>query len=72
MPEVCIQNGICSKLNVVFMASVCLTKTWLDENIPDSDLSIHRNRHGGGIALYTSTDFAFKVIFLLITVFNVS
>ena len=34
-------------------------------------ICLDRNRHGGGIALYISADFAFKVIFLVITVSNV-
>ncbi len=45
---------------------VCLTETWLDATIPDSDIDldgylIHRhdrNRHGGGVAIYVSESLA--------------
>ena len=65
---------------------VCLTETWLSEDIMESECAIpgyqcvrcDRNRHGGGIALYISNEFEFLVTmcgpkeleFLLVSLHN--
>ena len=67
---------------------VCLTETWLSEDIMESECAIpgyqcvrcDRNRHGGGIALYISNEFEFLVTmcgpkeleFLLVSLHNIN
>ena len=67
---------------------VCLTETWLSEDIMESECAIpgyrcvrcDRNRHGGGIALYISNKFEFQVTmcgpkeleFLLVSLHNIN
>ena len=49
---------------------VCISKTWLDKEISDTELTIigynlarlDRNRQGGGVDIYINADFAFNVI----------
>ena len=49
-------------------ACICLSETWLDESVFDSEFSINnyslrrkdRNRHGGGVAIYIRRDIAFN------------
>ena len=51
---------------------ICITESWLDTHISDQELSIDgyniirrdRNRHGGGVALYISTNLSYKIIFV--------
>ena len=46
-----------------------ITESWLDESVPDSEISIDnfslvrkdRNRNGGGVALYIKNSLAFNV-----------
>ncbi len=52
--------------------AVCITESWLDEEISDNELSINdycllrldRSRHGGGVALYVRDTFLVKTIFV--------
>ena len=49
-------------------ACICITETWLDETVLDSEIQIQnysirrkdRNRHGGGVCIYVRTDLAFN------------
>lgn len=51
---------------------VCICETWLSSDIEDDELSIDgyriirldRNRHGGGVALFISSNLSHKVIYL--------
>ena len=50
---------------------ICITESWLDENITDDKLCLpgfnllrlDRNRHGGGVAMYINDLFLYRVIF---------
>lgn len=50
---------------------VCITETWLDDDISDSELFIpgyvmvrlDRSRHGGGIIMYIKSVFSYNVLF---------
>ena len=49
-------------------ACICITETWLDETVFDSEIQIQnysirrkdRNRHGDGVCIYVRTDLAFN------------
>ena len=51
---------------------MCICETWLGSDIEDNELSINsyriirldRNRHGGGVALFISSNLSHKVIYL--------
>ena len=51
---------------------VCICETWLGPDIDDNELSINgyrtirldRNRHGGGVALFISSNLSHEVIYL--------
>ena len=53
---------------------VCITETWLDSTIMDSELYIpdfdivrlDRNRHGGGVIIYFRSTFICNLLFMLI------
>ena len=57
----------CNDLNPHIL---CISETWLDNEISDSEVSIgnydlvrlDRNRHGGGVAIYIHVDFTYNVI----------
>jgi len=50
---------------------VCITETWLDDNVSDSEICIpvfdivrlDRNRHGGGVIIYVSSLFTYNILF---------
>ena len=56
---------------------VCITETWLDDDISDSELGfvtvrLDRSRHGGGIIImYIKSDFSYNVLLLAIPILNV-
>ena len=49
-------------------ACICMTETWLDESVFDSEVQIDsyvlrrqdRNRHGGGVCIYIRSDLSFN------------
>lgn len=49
-------------------ACICMTETWLDETVFDSEIQIDnyvlrrqdRNRHGGGVCIYVRSDLSFN------------
>ena len=50
-------------------ACICISETWLDISVPDSEIAIHnyyiqrrdRNRHGGGVCIYVRKDLSFNI-----------
>jgi len=50
---------------------VCITETWLDDNVTISEICIpgfdivrlDRNRHGGGVIIYVSSLFIYNILF---------
>ncbi len=61
-------DEICATMKDASFDIVCLSETWLDNRIPDSDIEIEeyvlyrrdRNRHGGGVAIYASQSLVTK------------
>ncbi len=52
------------------LCCVCIVETWLSEDISDLEISIEnydvvrldRNRHGGGVLIYTHTSLTWEVL----------
>ena len=57
---------------------VCICETWLSSDIEDNELSIDgyriirldRNRHGGGVALFISSNLSHKMVALNVLLFH--
>ena len=63
-------NELCTTVTLEQPHIMCVLKTWLSPDITDNELQISgyqlvrldRNRNGGGIAMYVSDVFPFRVL----------
>ena len=63
-------HSLCSEVEIHKPDIVCLVETWLNDEILDSEITLtnyqlhrlDRNRHGGGIIIYTHNNLATEII----------